>query len=308
MADRTIQTYDALMIEAKRAPMISRAEEQQLARRARAGDRQAGDRIVMAHLRVALAEARKTPTRGVCRDELAMQGVLGLIEAAKRFDPDTGVRFVTFARHWVKSRIIEYAMHNAGAVKIGTTAPERRLYFGLNRIRRRHGIEPGRALTRAEAEVIAAELRTRPDYVQAMDNRSRAADSSLDAPVRADDSTTTFGALLPDPNAIDPEAGLIARQTRTAHREALAAALARLPDREREILRARRLRERPLTLQALSERFRVSRERIRQLENNALRKLGADLRASAPELDGALPDPASVDLYQVPQHGTAAQA
>jgi RNA polymerase sigma-32 factor len=126
--------------------------------------------------------------------------------------------------------------------------------------------------------------------------------------MRADDSTTTFGALLPDPNAADPEADLIARQTQRAHREALAAALARLPEREREILRARRLRERPLTLQALSERFRVSRERIRQLENNALRKLGADLRASAPELDGALPDPASVDLYQVPSHGTAAQA
>ncbi len=266
--------------EIRKFPMLSPEEELQLARRWRdLRDRRALDRLLGAHLRLVFKTARKFAGYGLPLSDLVSEGNVGLMQAAEKFDPEKGFRFSTYAMWWVKAAIQEYVLHNWSMVKIGTTAAQKKLFFNLRRLKGRMQELEGGDLTPEAVASIAADLDVPEAEVVEMNRRLAANDSSLNTRM-GEDQDTEWQDLLSDDRP-NQEARFAESQELGTRRAILHDVLGSLGERDREILVARRLRDEPLTLEELSRRFDISRERVRQIEVRAFERVQRAVLAGA---------------------------
>jgi RNA polymerase sigma-32 factor len=258
--------------EIRKFPMLQPEEEYMLAKRWREhGDSEAAHRLVTSHLRLVAKIAMGYRGYGLPLSELISEGNVGMMQAVKRFDPERGFRLATYAMWWIRASMQEYILHSWSLVKIGTTAAQKKLFFNLRRLKGQlQAIEDG-DLSPENVEKIAHELDVPEADVVSMNRRLVAPDHSLNAPVRADSEGEWQDWLVDEGD--DQETKLSDRQELGLRRDLLADAMTHLTDRERDILSARRLRDVPATLEDLSEKYKVSRERVRQIEVRAFEKL-----------------------------------
>jgi len=265
--------------EAKRFPMLSPEREQELARAWRDGDREALKQLVGSHLRLVVKIARGFTGYGLPLADLVAEGNVGLMQAAEKFDRDRGFRFATYAMWWIRASIQEYILHSWSLVKMGTTAAQKKLFFNLRKLKGQmaeldQGDLPPEAVTK-----IATELDVPEAEVIEMNRRLAGGDNSLNALMGGNgtDSDSEWLDMLPD-DAPSQETIIGDRKELQQRRQMLDVALKKLNPRERDIIFERRLKDEPSTLEELSHRHAVSRERIRQIEVRALEKLQRAMR------------------------------
>ncbi|HWA38481.1 MAG TPA: RNA polymerase sigma factor RpoH [Burkholderiales bacterium] len=277
-------SIEAYIQTVNRFPILSAEEEQSLARRFRGNeDLEAARQLVVSHLRLVVAIARGYLGYGLPHADLIQEGNIGLMKAVKRFDPDRGVRLVSFAIHWIKAEIHEYILRNWRLIKVATTKAQRKLFFNLRSMKK--GLAP---LTAADVKRVATELRVKPEEVREMETRLAGQDIGFDAD-ETDEEAYAPAQYLADP-AAEPAQQLEAEESERVRSEGITRALDALDARSRRIIEARWLREKDTaTLHDLAAEFRVSAERIRQIEVKALEKMRKVLGADG--LD-ALPAPA----------------
>jgi RNA polymerase sigma-32 factor len=280
-------SLEAYIQSVNRFPVLSAEEEQRLARRLRDHeDLEAARQLVFSHLRLVVAVARGYLGYGLPHADLIQEGNIGLMKAVKRFDPQRGVRLVSFAIHWIKAEIHEYILRNWRLVKVATTKPQRKLFFNLRSMKR--GLAP---MTTGDVKRVATELNVKPEEVVEMETRLGGHDVAFEA----DDSEDAYAPvhyLATDP-AAEPSQVLEAAQEEDVQAATLKQALEALDPRSRRIVESRWLKEKdPATLHDLAAEFKVSAERIRQIEAKAMEKMKKVMLAqSAPQK--ALPAPAS---------------
>ncbi len=264
---------DAYINSVYRVPMLTAEEEIELATRLqRDNDLEAAKRMVLAHLRFVVRIARGYSGYGLPLPDLIQEGSVGLMKAVRRFDPEHGVRLVSFAVHWIKAEIHEYVLRNWRIVKVATTKAQRKLFFNLRSSKKRLGW-----FSQAEVEGVAKDLGVKPETVLEMESRLNNGDMAFDGGMGDDDQIATSpAAYLPDLRS-EPYSLLEAEDNKRHERKQLYSALGDLDDRSREILQARWLGETKSTLHELADRFGVSAERIRQIEKRALEKLRGTL-------------------------------
>lgn len=252
--------------------LLSREDEFDLATRWRqSGDEQALHAIIRAYTRLVVATASRFRHYGLPMGDLVQEGNVGLMQAAARFEPEREVRFSTYATWWIKSAIQDFILRNWSIVRTGTTAGQKSLFFNLRRLRSRIEEQSGRSLGGEGREKIAAELNVTLSEVETMEQRLSTSDQSLNAPI-GDEYGTEVQNLLVD-TCPSPEQIVIGTRDARARSRWLAAALGELSERERTIIRQRRLAENGATLEELGRTLGVSKERVRQLECRALTKL-----------------------------------
>ncbi len=251
-----------------RFPILSAEEEQRLARKFRSEDDvEAARQLVLSHLRLVVAIARSYMGYGLPQGDLVQEGNIGLMKAVRRFDPERGVRLVSFAIHWIRAEIHEFVLRNWRMVKIATTKAQRKLFFNLRSMK--SSLNP---LTRTEIHSIAKQLRVKPEEVRAMEMRFAGQEIALE-PAGDEDDTYSPIAYLAD-RSPEPQEVLEAKQNENLKARGLEVALASLDARSRRIIEARWLREKDsATLHQLADEFKVSAERIRQIEEKALAKM-----------------------------------
>ena len=268
-----------LVEEAKRFPMLTSEREQELAHAWRdKRDPAALRELIGSHLRLVIKIARGYAGYGLPLADLVSEGNVGLMQAAEKFDPGRGFRFSTYALWWIRASIQEYILHSWSLVKMGTTAAQKKLFFNLRRIKSRLAeLEQGDLPPEIVAK-IAIELDVPEGEVIEMNRRLAAADSSLNAPMGVEGDSEWLE-MLPDERP-NQETRIADAEEMRLRRHSLDDALKQLKPREREIIFARRIQDEPLTLEELSHRYAVSRERIRQIEVRAFGKLQRAMRAN----------------------------
>jgi len=262
----SIETY---VNAAYQVPVLAADEERNLAERLRdRNDLNAARRLVMSHLRFVIRIARGYQGYGLPLDDLIQQGSVGLTKAVRRFQPDLGVRLVSFAVHWIRAEIHEYILRNWRIVKIATTKAQRKLFFNLRSRKKRLGW-----FSSDEVKDVANELGVKPETVLAMELRLANSDTAFDGFDSDDeDAPAAPAAYIPD-TRMEPAAALEHADTENDQRERVFAELARLDERSKSILQSRWLCEKKKTLRELAEEYGVTAERIRQIEQQALKKL-----------------------------------
>lgn len=265
----SVETY---LQTINKVPMLTASEEQELAIRLhQQNDLEAARKLVLSHLRFVARIAKGYMGYGLALADLIQEGNLGLMKAVKRFDPEVGVRLVTFAVHWIKAEIHEYIIRNWRIVKIATTKAQRKLFFNLRSQKKRLGW-----FSKAEVEAVAADLGVKPAEVVEMEERLNAHDAAFDAPADADDESAAFApAHYLEDHSQDPSTLLENENDQNLQNDNLQLALTKLDERSRDIVSSRWLSEPKATLHDLAARYDVSAERIRQLEANAMKKLKA---------------------------------
>ncbi len=268
-------SLEAYIQTVNRFPILSAEEERSLALRFRRdGDLEAARGLVLSHLRLVVALARGYLGYGLPHADLIQEGNIGLMKAVKRFDPDRGVRLVSFAIHWIKAEMHEYILRNWRLLKIATTKAQRKLFFNLRSMKR--GLAP---LTADDVERVAAELRVKPEEVVEMETRLSGQDVAFEAEHDDEEAYAPANYLAADRDA-EPLRMLEAKESETLRARGLDTALNSLDARSRRIVEARWLREKdPATLHDLAAEFKVSAERIRQIEAKALEKMRKALPA-----------------------------
>jgi RNA polymerase sigma-32 factor len=278
----TLGNLDAYITAVNRIPMLTAEEEGALARGFRErGDLDSAGKLVLSHLRLVVAIARNYLGYGLPHADLIQEGNIGLMKAVKRFDPDRGVRLVSFALHWIRAEMHEYILRNWRLVKVATTKAQRKLFFNLRSMKQSAG-----TMSRQEIEGVARELNVKPEEVAEMETRMGGGEVALEG--RSDDGSEEFGPInyLAD-GAAEPVAVIERRQYDRLQGEGIQEALASLDPRSRRVIQARWLDEDSdgsvgtATLHELAREFGVSAERIRQIEAKALRKMRGALSAYA---------------------------
>jgi RNA polymerase sigma-32 factor len=279
MSRRLDTTLVRFVEEAKRYPMLSPEREQELAHAWRdRQDRAALTQLVGSHLRLVVKIARGFTGYGLALSDLVAEGNVGLMQAAEKFDPNRGFRFATYAMWWIRASIQEYILHSWSLVKMGTTAAQKKLFFNLRRLKgQMDELEQGDLLPETVTK-IATELDVAESEVVEMNRRLAGADNSLNAMMGSTpDSDSEWLDMLPDESP-SQETLLGERKELQQRRALLDVALKKLNPRERDIIFERRLKDEPSTLEELSHRYAVSRERIRQIEVRAFEKLQRAMR------------------------------
>ena len=280
--DLAIQTivptgnFDNYISAAYQLPMLSAEEEHRLAVNLRDNnDLEAARVLVMSHLRFVIKIARGYSGYGLALPDLVQEGTAGLMKAVKRFDPDMGVRLVSFAVHWIKAEIHEFVLRNWRIVKVATTKAQRKLFFNLRSSKKRLGW-----FSRDEVEDVAEQLGVKPETVLQMEARMSSHDLAFDAGGDDDQAAAALSpaAYLPDLR-MEPSLQLERSDSEEDERSRLYAALEDLDERSRSILEARWLSTRKATLHQLADRYGVSAERIRQIEKSAMQKLKSYIQA-----------------------------
>jgi len=264
-----VGSLDAYIQAVNTIPVLPAEEEQRLAHRLReAGDLDAARELVLAHLRFVVHIARGYSGYGLPLGDLVQEGNIGLMKAVKRFDPGVGVRLVSFAVHWIRAEIHEYVLRNWRLVRMATTKAQRKLFFNLRRAKTGLGW-----LSRDETEAIARDLGVPAREVTEMEQRLAGHDLVFDpVPSDSDENSVSPAAYLPAPNA-DPAEQLEHDDWQERAAGQLHQALGRLDERSRAIIQARWMAEEKATLQDLADRFGISAERVRQIEQQAMRAL-----------------------------------
>ena len=263
--------------ESRKHPLLTVQQEQDLARRWR--DRRDPDAIrqlVGSHLRLVIKIARSNRGYGLPMNDLISEGMVGLMQAAERFDPDRGFRFATYAMWWIRATIQEYVLHSWSLVKIGTTAAQKRMFFNLRRIKSGLQLLDEGDLAPESVAEIARELGVREAEVVEMNRRLASGDQSLNAMVSGDSNQDWQDFLVDE--RLDPETLIANADEFEKRRKLVHDALKLLPARERRIVEQRKMRDEPLTLGQLAQELGVSRERVRQLEVRALETIRRSVR------------------------------
>ncbi|HET7334977.1 MAG TPA: RNA polymerase sigma factor RpoH [Rhizomicrobium sp.] len=260
------------LTEIRKFPLLEPEEEYMLAKRWKEHeDSEAARQLVTSHLRLVAKIAMGYRGYGLPVSEIVSEGNVGLMQAVKRFEPDKGFRLATYAMWWIRAAIQEYILRSWSLVKMGTTAAQKKLFFNLRKAKNKiDAIEDGDMHPEHVTE-IATKLGVSETEVVNMNRRLSGPDSSLNAPMRADSESEWQDWLADD--GLDQETMLANSEELDERRELLAEALGELTARERSIIEARRLSENPLTLEELSQKYDVSRERVRQIEVRAFEKL-----------------------------------
>ena len=261
---------DAYISAVNRLPLLTHEEEQTYARQLRDhNDVDAAGRLVMSHLRLVVSIARQYLGYGLPHGDLIQEGNVGLMKAVKRFDPDQGVRLVSYAMHWIKAEIHEYILKNWRMVKVATTKAQRKLFFNLRKSKKRLGW-----LNHEEVQAVAADLGVSAADVTEMEARMSNYDQAFDL-VGDDEDEGGFAPVHYLEDKSSDLAATIENDNWDSHAaRRLSAAMATLDERSQHIIRARWLdEESKTTLQELADNYGVSAERVRQLEKNALKKL-----------------------------------
>jgi RNA polymerase sigma-32 factor len=273
----TLGNLDAYISAVNRLPMLTHEEEISLARRLRENnDLAAAQELVMSHLRLVVSIGRGYLGYGLPHADLIQEGNIGLMKAVKRFDPDQGVRLVSYAMHWVKAEMHEYILKNWRLVKVATTKAQRKLFFNLRS--HKQGLD---TMTPSQVDSLAKTLNVKREEVIEMETRLTGRDIALEAPTDDEDDKFAPIAYLSSESS-EPTRVLEAQQKDRLHSEGLEQALAKLDDRSRRIVEARWLANDDgsgATLHTLAEEFGVSAERIRQIEAAALKKMKGALAA-----------------------------
>ena len=264
-----VGSLDAYIHAVGSIAVLSREDEQSLANQFRdAEDLDAARELVMAHLRFVVHIAKGYTGYGLPLGDLIQEGNVGLMKAVKRFDPDYGVRLVSFAVHWIRAEIHEFVLKNWRIVKVATTKAQRKLFFNLRKNKKSLAW-----LSHAETLAVAKDLGVTPKEVTEMERRLSARDAIFDpAPDADDERAFTPAAYLPSPNA-DPAAQVEKTDWHDDATHRMAEAMTTLDERSRHILESRWLTEKKQTLHELADVYGVSAERIRQVEANAIKKL-----------------------------------
>jgi len=269
----SLGSLDHYIQAVNRFPLLTAEQETELGRRWREReDVDAARQLVLSHLRLVVAVSRNYLGYGLPQADLIQEGNIGLMKAVHRFDPERGVRLVSFALHWIKAEIHEHVLRNWRLVKIATTKAQRKLFFNLRSMKRSSA-----ALTHSEADAIAAKLGVKPEEVLEMETRISGGDVSLD-PAPGDEETVTPIAYLADTD--DEPAQIVERvETASNRSDGLRSAMAQLDPRSRRIIEARWLRDDDdtSTLQQLADEYGVSAERIRQIESKALKTMRSQM-------------------------------
>ena len=265
-----VGSLDGYIHAVNQVPMLTVEDEQALARRYLAAeDLDAARSLVLSHLRFVVHVARGYLGYGLPMNDLIQEGNIGLMKAVKRFDPDVGVRLVSFAVHWIKAEIHEFILKNWRIVKVATTKAQRKLFFNLRRAKKRLGW-----LSAEEVNTVARELNVSPADVVEMESRLNGRDIGFDAPTDGDDEDGPPSpvAYLVD-HGLDPETAAMNDDQDDRALDSLHTGLARLDARSKDVIMRRWLAEPKATLQELADEYNVSAERIRQIEAAAMKKM-----------------------------------
>lgn len=255
-------------------PILSAEQEYEFASKwAKNKDSKAAESLVASHLRLVVSVAYDFKNYGIPVGELIASGNMGLMQALQKFDPDRGFRFSTYAMFWIRAEIYETILNNWSLVKIGTSANQKRVFFNLARAKRALGIIDNN-LTDEQTTKIAEYLDVPENDVKRMSQRISARDISLNAPARNDEDSQDILSNLADTRT-NIEESIEQLEFRRRGYDLLYKHLSELPERDREILKARRLNEPVATLESLSQKYGISRERVRQIEERAFNKLRA---------------------------------
>ena len=287
----SLGNLDAYISAANRMPMLTHEEEQEYARKLKNdNDLDAAGKLVLSHLRLVVSIARQYLGYGLPHGDLIQEGNVGLMKAVKRFDPDQGVRLVSYAMHWIKAEIHEYILKNWRMVKVATTKSQRKLFFNLRSMKQRYKSDDAATdsgthrdtLTPDQIASMASELNVKPEEVLEMETRLSGGDVLLD-PSPSDDGEEAFGPIsyLTDTNH-EPVAMIEAHQRDVLATDGIAAALNALDARSRRIVEERWLKVNDdnsggMTLHDLAAEYGVSAERIRQIEVAAMKKMKSTL-------------------------------
>ncbi|MDB5900368.1 MAG: rpoH [Ramlibacter sp.] len=288
----SLGNLDAYISAVNRLPMLTPEEEQEFAKKFRdENDLEAAGKLVLSHLRLVVSVSRKYLGYGLPHGDLIQEGNIGLMKAVKRFDPDQGVRLVSYALHWIRAEIHEYILKNWRMVKVATTKAQRKLFFNLRSMKQGFKDEDDAqthrdTLTEAQIDVMAKQLNVKREEVIEMETRMSGGDVMLD-PGPADDGEESFGpiAYLADATH-EPTAELESRQRDAMATDGIASALEQLDPRSRRIVEERWLKVNDdgsggMTLHELAAEYGVSAERIRQIEVAAMKKMRKSLAAYA---------------------------
>ncbi len=256
-------------------PMLTLEQEKSLATRLRDdNDLEAARGLVMAHLRFVIRIARGYSGYGLPLPDLIQEGTVGLMKAVRRFDPDMGVRLVSFAVHWIKAEIHEYVLRNWRIVKVATTKAQRKLFFNLRSSKKRLGW-----FTHEEVQGVARDLGVKPETVLEMESRLNNSDVAFDGYTDDDDRVSVAPSAYLADTRMEPAANLEREDGEQNDKDNLFLAMDELDARSRDIIECRWLSEKKLTLHELADRYGVSAERIRQIEKRAMQKIKAHLEA-----------------------------
>ncbi|HQN66009.1 MAG TPA: RNA polymerase sigma factor RpoH [Methylophilus sp.] len=274
----SLDSFDHYVRVIKSFPVLSAEEEHEYATRLKQhNDLEAAQKLILSHLRLVVSIARGYLGYGIPQADLVQEGNIGLMKAVKRFDPDRGVRLVSFAMHWIKAEINEYIVRNWRLVKTATTKAQRKLFFNLRSMK-----QGSETLHTEEINHIAQELNVKPEEVMEMEYRLNGQEISLDASVDEDGEETYSPIAYLADESPEPSVALEIAQTERLQTSGLSAALASLDSRSRRVVEARWLNEgESATLHELAAEFGVSAERIRQIEAKAMQKIKSEILANA---------------------------
>ncbi len=266
-------SIEAYMQSAYSIPMLSAEKEHDLATRLyNENDLQAAQELIMSHLRFVIHVAKGYSGYGLPHADLVQEGNVGLMKAVKRFNPEVGVRLVSFAVHWIKAEIHEFVLKNWRIVKVATTKAQRKLFFNLRKNKKRLGW-----FKKEEVEAVAEELNVSTKDVLEMESRLNAQDHSFDLSVNDDDDNTFAPMHYLEDKSASVETQIEQENTESHTKNKLYSALSTLDARSQDILNSRWLSEPKATLHDLAARYDISAERVRQLEANALKKLKTNM-------------------------------
>ena len=274
-------SFDAYLLKIRKFPMLDAAEEYILAKNWRdKGDKESAHKLVTSHLRLVAKIATGYRGYGLPMSELVSEGNIGLMQAVKKFDPEKGFRLATYAMWWIRASMQEYILRSWSLVKIGTTAAQKKLFFNLRKMKNQIMKSDQSDLLPEQVTEIANRLDVSEDDVNSMEQRMKGPESSLNATITGEEGETEWQDWAVDENA-DQELQIAHKQETSKKKALLDKSLHVLNDREKEILFERRLIDEPKTLEELSQKHNISRERIRQIENRAFEKLQKEMLEQA---------------------------
>jgi len=257
----------------KKFPMLSLDEEYMLARRWKdRGDLKAAQKLVTSHLRLVAKIAMGYRGYGLPVSELVSEGNIGLMKAVKKFDPKKGFRLATYAMWWIKASMQEYVLRSWSLVKMGTTTAQKKLFFNLKKIKNQLSIHETGDLTPQHVNKISKQLNVKEEEVISMNRRLHGKEKSLNAPITEDNDSSEWQDWIVD-SGLDQEVKASQKQEFNNRKKLMEDSMSILNQREKEILTARRLVDESSTLEELSKKYKISRERIRQIETKAFEKL-----------------------------------
>ncbi len=260
------------LAQIKKFPMLDAEEEYMLAKNWKEnGNLQSAHKLVTSHLRLVAKIAMGYRGYGLPVNELISEGNIGLMQAVKRFDPDKGFRLATYAMWWIKASIQEYVLRSWSLVKMGTTTAQKKLFFNLKKLKNQIAPEQDGDLRDEQVNEISKRLNVDSDEVVNMNRRMMGQEKSLNDPIKSGEAEEWQDWLVDD--SLDQELVISQKQEYDDKKELLKDAMNILNDREKEIIKFRRLSESPKTLEELSKKYKISRERIRQIETKAFEKL-----------------------------------